>query len=245
MRISSKTWLSVAIAGLLMSSALTGEAHAVSITIDATDRGWYNDIGTHYPTELNYGVGNAGLDTVRNWFVFDLSAVTGTITAAELRLFNPTGGFISGDSSEDYDLFDVSTDIADLRAGGSGLTGIYADLGTGDTYGGRIVTTDHNNTDIVISLNSAFLSAANATSGQIAIGGAITTLDGNVATNEVLFAFTDSGILSETQLVLDVTPVPEPALVLDVTPVPEPATLLLLGSGLVGLGVISRRRRRH
>lgn len=242
MSIFIKTWLSIGIAALLMCWAFAGEARAQT-TIVADDTGWYDNTGEHTASNVGYIVGNCGeliacgasRPEVRDFFVFDLSSVTGTIIAAELQLVNPSGGFSSGDASEDYDVFDVSTSIATLLAGGSGLTGIYADLGTGTTYGGKTVSSADNGTTVVVPLNAAFVSAANATSGQIAVGGAITTLDGDTSNIEIMFGA--AGGPSNTQLVLTIEGEEVPALSL-------PGVVLFLLLALVAIPVIRQLRAR-
>ncbi|MFO0815773.1 MAG: S8 family serine peptidase [Gemmatales bacterium] len=167
---------------------------------DATDSGWYNSTGFHDPINENYIVGQASSTLqYRDWFVFDVPVATGPITAARLELYNPSStvndgnGYISPDASETYALYDVTTPVSTLRAGGSGLTGIYDDLGTGVSYGSVTVTAASNGTFIVINLNAAGIAAVSAAQGgQLAMGGALTTLGGSATQH--LYAYTRNGM---------------------------------------------------
>lgn len=178
----------------LREGATTG---TTSVTIDATDRGYYSATGNHDPANDNYYAGYNGSqfgNTFRNFFVFDLPGAT--VLSATLYLWNPSNGHYSLDPSETYSLFDVSTSIAALRAGGSGLSGIYNDLGSGTSYGSVTVTSASNGTYISIPLNSSFPNAANG--GSIALGGAITTLSGS--SDQDAFFGTGGGYTFDTQL---------------------------------------------
>ncbi len=215
-------------------------ASASAVTIDATDRGWYNSAGDHSPELLNYLTGDcrgskcsAGtslqVEEFRSFFVFDLSAVTGPIAAATLRLENPGSfpGFSSDEGSETYRVSDVSTSIAALIAGTAGLPA-FADLGSGTVFGSFDATTEINGALVEIDLNSAAIDAMNLAPGLFAFGGALTTLNG-FADEETVFAFSDAGILSDTQL--------------DLVLIPEPNTSVLLAAGLAVLGALGRRQR--
>ncbi len=219
--------------------------NAAAITIDATDRGWYGDNGVHNTSVLNYLAGdcdggtcvagtNTGIDDFRNFFVFDLSGVTGPITAATLILHNTDGttqfpnfvGFFSDVGSETYLVNEVSTSIASLIAGTGGVAA-FTDLGIGATFGTFTATSAANGTFVEINLNSAAIAAMNLASGLFAFGGSITTLNG-FPDEETLFAFSDAGNLSDTQL--------------ELTVVPEPSTALLLAAGISLLGALRGRR---
>ncbi len=80
-----------------------------------------------------------------------------------------------------------------------------------------------------IELNSAAIDAMNLASGLFAFGGTVTTLN-SVADEETLLAFSDAGILSDTQL--------------ELTVVPEPGAALLLAAGVALLGALCTRRIR-
>jgi hypothetical protein len=173
---------------------------APAMEIAAIDSGWYADSGYHNPSVTNYLVGRCGLPNCnpplvfRNFFVFDLAAVSGPIMAASLIVENPTvAGYNSSDPLETWTVFDVSTSIPTLRSGGSGLTGIYDDLGSGTTYGDAVVNS--SSSLVQIDLNCAALSALNAAAGgQFAFGGAITTLSGSDA-SEWVFGASDGPAL--------------------------------------------------
>ncbi len=198
------------------------QEEASALTFDSVDQGQYNMAGDHSFPNTNYVAGNvAGTspDVLRNFFVFDLSSVSGNITSAELRLFNPNFGFQSVDPSEDYALFDVTTPASTLvgtLGRNLGRADIFADLGTGIGYGVTTVTTADNGSTVVVPLNASFVAAATATSGLLAIGGAVTTLDGSINTGELIFGFSGN----PGQLVLNV---------------PEPSAPLLLVVGLAGI----------
>ncbi len=169
-------------------------------TFDAIDFGRYDSTGFHNPANTNYVTGQIGGAEFRNWFVFDLAAVNRSITSAELRLFNPANGFVSPDPTETYAVFDVTTSISTLRAGGSGLTAIFGDLGSGVSFGAQTVSSADNGRAVVIQLNSAALAALNASRGsQVAVGGALTTLSGPA--DQLLFGFSGVAGLAR-QLVL-------------------------------------------
>jgi hypothetical protein len=227
-----RTSLCVALAGV----CLAGTSRATIITINATDRGQYDDSGSHTPSNLNYVVGDDEDESYilhRNFFVFDLSGVTQPIVSAQLSLYNPyidefNTGYDSTDATETYAVYDVSTGIASLTDGTAGV-GAYTDLGSGTSYGSYVASAADNGTFVTFSLNAAGLSALNSATGLFAIGGALTTLD---AFNNIEYLFGFSGNnLADTQLILETA---------SASGVPEPSVIALLGFG--GLLLWKRRQ---
>ena len=116
-----------------------------------------------------------------------------------MKLFNPANGYSSTDSTETYNLRDVSTPLATLRASGSGLgSAIFDDLGTGTLYGQANISSTSNNSIVSIPLTS--VSAVNASiGGMFALGGSLSTIDPFQGQT----VFTGSGLPQHTrQLVL-------------------------------------------
>ncbi len=174
-------------------------------TVEAADRGWYQEAGTHGPTNTNYLTGFADDGTseqaFRSFFVFSIPALAPgeTILSAELRLDNPNGGYVSPDATETLQFHQVSTPIGTLTAG-TGGTAAYTDLGDGTVFGSRTVSGADDGTAIVVPLNSAFISQVTAAAGsQLAVGGQLTTLARTPGIVEGIFAFSNAG---PTQLVL-------------------------------------------
>lgn len=233
-----------AAAHVLAAIALAWTAGAqADTTLQAVGGGWFSNTGEHIEFNDNYVVGG-GLDgyTRNNYFLFDLSGVGGTVTAATLRIYNPSApaspgfpfGYTSADPTETYALFDVSTAFFDTPLpGGNYVAGygigslagqaIFSDLGSGASYGATTVSLADNGHFVEISLNAAGLAALNASGGLFAVGGAITTLDGLV-NKESLFV---SAFLSSVGPNV-------PQLVISSVPEPSASLLLLAGLGLVG-----------
>lgn len=174
------------------------------VTLNAVASGFYNGTGTH--TAGNYAVGWFATNPsgeIRDYFVFDLTNVSGTVIAAYLRLSTAPEGSVrygSEDPSESFTLFAVTTPIATLTAG-SGGTAAFTDLGAGTTYG-SVVATKTLDATIDVSLNGSGVAFLQANRQPVAIGGAITTL-AKGATSEFLFNATSAALTR--QLVITTT----------------------------------------
>jgi hypothetical protein len=214
-------WLVAALA-LLVGGA--GQTMAGTVNVSNSDSGWYDDTGFHDSTNKNYISGFAGAPDHHDYFVFDLSGITGNVTGAQLQLFNPgdpNDGYNGpSGSSITYSVFDVSTSISNLESDNIGATGIFNDLGSGTSYGSVSVSAASNGTTVTITFNSAGLSAIqSAEGGSFAVGGALAS----PGTEQFIFGF--SHFDADNRLVITTNPFATP------TTTPEPASLTLLGLG--------------
>jgi hypothetical protein len=143
-------------------------AYAATITLNATASGFYHSNGTFFASG-NYAVGwypaSSPPGELRDYFVFDLSGVSGVITAATLRAQNPATGYSSPDPSETWSIFDVSTNLTTLTSGAGGV-GAFNDLGTGTGYGSVTVNLSSNSTNVDVLLNASGLAFLNSAIGR-------------------------------------------------------------------------------
>jgi PEP-CTERM motif len=156
-----------------------------AFTLQATDTGWYFQTGFHNPGNNNYIVGDCTScgrsGSYNNYFVFDLSQITATITSAVLDVGNGNG-YVAGVLST-YSLFDVSAPVSslDVSRNDGDATGIsiFNDFESGTLFGSRSITSVVQNSQVQTTLNSDAIAALNrARGGQWAIGG--TLRPGNV-----------------------------------------------------------------
>lgn len=209
----------------LCAAAVCSTSAIATTVINWSDSGSYDDTGAHRKTTTNYVAGPCFIcqgppgTQYHNFFVFDTSAVQGTVTSGILRL---RPGYVAADGI--YSLFDVSTPIPVLLAGGLGLLSVYDDLGSGTSYGSASVLTSQSmSRDFVdVVLNEDAIKAINANRGLFALGGSFAA-----------DAHAFGGTYTDEQRQLR----------LETIDVPEPPSIGLLGAGLALLATLRRRRK--
>lgn len=176
----------------------------ITAVLSATDSGRYTSAGFHNPAVTDY---RAIVGGTRNFFVFDLSALPASRVIASATLHLDVGVVTQGGfGGISYVLHDVSTPVAALVAGGSGLVGTYNDLGSGTALSDVIsIAPEDQGTVRSISLLPAGVAALQAArGGLIALGGDPSGLGGNQA-----FSGTD---LSGVQLAIELAPLALPSI---------------------------------
>ena len=171
------------------------------MTFGATDSGWYSASGFHDPDNNNYFAGYSASSAAefRNWFVFDLPVFTAPVASATLRLATFDARF---SSNAIFELHHVSTSLAMLTNGGSGLTNIFGDLGDGAVFGTGVVSGGQGNSFISIPLNSNALATISSSFGQrFAIGGRLASLLPGSTNDHTLFGYS-YGSQTNVQLTL-------------------------------------------
>jgi hypothetical protein len=230
------------LAGLAVSAA--SPVFAQSATLNVSRFGIYESFGafSHSPNTGSlprYDVGSPAQGVeARNYFVFDLSTVSFTVTSATLRIFSPSVPQ-SSNASDTLNIRNVSTPLNTLinSPEGTGAYGpIFTDLGDGTIYGTRTLNpatiAAGTSVDILLTGAIADINAANASADRrFGVGGQITTLN-----NPPTLYFSGGTFPPNAQLLLQGTASSAAA--------PEPAALTLLALGLTLRGIARRRAAR-
>lgn len=116
------------------------------------------------------GIG-APLEDQRNYHAFDLSDLSGSVSGATLRIGADVDAYDSSAPFETVGLFAVDPGAA---------ANVFADLGTGDSYGKFDTSAADDSSYIDIPLNAAAIADLNAAVGigSWSVGGALLTIDG-------------------------------------------------------------------
>lgn len=166
---------------ILIGGLLFGQNGSSPATVTATDSGCFGSNGQSAASSANphfdnYAVGWDPVDfgtavVLRDFFVFNLANVSGTISTATLDLYMPASeGYLSYESSEPYQLTSSSTTAANimgvLPAGSSAGEAIFNTLGTGTVFASITVSASNEGTTVHIPLNAAGLAFLNSNEGQ-------------------------------------------------------------------------------
>jgi hypothetical protein len=144
--------------------------NATAITL--TDSGWYTSIGENQPTNTNYIISTDYYGRAFNdFFVIDLSGVSGPITSATL-----TVNAFFANSSQLVTFYDYTGSVSSLLDGTGGVAA-FNDLGSGAVYGQLALSPSDNYTYVSVTLSSAALTDINAAisnnQSTFVIGGSI------------------------------------------------------------------------
>ncbi len=189
---------------------------------DNTSSGWYDQTGLNDSGNLNYYSGD--LDgQLNDYFTFDLSGVSGTIVSAT---FNVYSWYVSGTGT--YSIY--TTDLTPSQVGGgcSGCGATYDDLTSGSLIGSINVAPANINSVLTIDFDAAGLSWLTANEGMgIVLGGSEPEPLGSY--NAV---FSDSHFVASNNLTITTA----------ASAVPEPVSILLLGSAVLAVIAVTRKK---
>jgi hypothetical protein len=224
------------IATLLLLINCFWQIDAGAITLTATNTGAYSGPGGSGSLgrsgDQNYIAGWFAMPNpafeYRDFFVFDLSGVTGAITGAQLHVLKPFPD-TSPNPTDTFSLFDVSTDIPTL-IGSSGSISIFSDLGSGNVYGSTDYVPSAGNVIVSIDLNAtAILAMNNALGSEFALGGAVQNFVGGRSFQTIF-----GGSAGPNGVTLMIT----------TAEVPEPTSFSLLAAAAMALVAVWNRRMR-
>jgi hypothetical protein len=157
------------------------------------------------------------------------TALTGAISVPDFGTFvTPTGNVY----------FDLTNVLAGIGSSSTSACGVNAPVGSVCTPSGSPFTLTQYNGSVGIQLQldgTAYMSTRNGTSQAVAI---FTTQDitvQGVTIGEILNDVANGGFASSYSATFDAVPVSN---------TPEPASLLLMGVGLLGAGIIARKKVR-
>jgi hypothetical protein len=238
-------------ASALFSFYQFSNAPAGATTLNTIDRGWYVDTDSfqrhdyHQPGNDNYITGQIGRSDYHDFFTFDLTGVTGTITSATLHLFElsgtgfASGGFVTTQASETFQAFIYTGNVSTLSVGGS-VPGTYNGLVSGTLAGSVSISAANGGTFVDVSLNAAAIAALTSGEGGLfAFGGDLLGVPDGQLTQRTVFANSsvdDVGAPDgNTQLILTTT---------SSSATPVPGALLLFVSGLGAFGFLGWRRKK-
>jgi len=220
---------------LAVVAVIPGPTNAATLAIPV-DVGFVSTSDGSYITDGLSAVVGVNSSTFRRGWFFDLSSLTEDIIAAEL-IVTISGPHSNNnvDPTERIDLYAVSATRQQLIDGDtfsgtppSPLDIFFDDFGSGVFYGSLVVdTSSSTGTLVTASLDSSAIGAINdAAGGDFAIGFVLGTLDSGTSREFV-----------------GVTGSPSQHTLMLTTAIPEPSTLTLAALGMLGLGMVRRRRR--
>jgi hypothetical protein len=225
-------------AALLATTALASAAvitQTASFGPSKTNWGTSGTSGTDYvPSQvLNFAGFNPSLGTLTGVSIVATESLTGSLDITNN----------GASSSEVTSTIENTEEVAGLpgvpdvtkkkyQATGTDSTGYSADLGSGKSSASGPLSATTSTTIAVTTDLSAYEAAWSADVGDL---GQVLT---SAADGDGSATYTDNG-----EVKLTVTYTYTPSQTSPPPPVPEPASLALLGSGLMGMGVLRRRRK--
>jgi|GEM_PF-4283831 len=136
------------------------------VTLSTSGQGWWNDTTGHTVGNTNYIVGSIGGATYHDYFSLDTGSLAGaTITGVSLNIDAAQGSGAAGFGpvqNVTYGFFDVFTSISDLENLSGPDAGIFADLGSGTSYGSYVESTGLSGGTLHLSLNADGITALQA-----------------------------------------------------------------------------------
>jgi hypothetical protein len=216
------------VAALSVAVSASGAA-ATSVTVASYASGYYQNTGGT-PSAGSTNIIEDG--TRNNYFAFDLSGISGTVTGAKLTILGGNGFFSFNNTTPgtvSYSIYDATTNISALTGHTAGASA-FTDLGSGSVYGSTSFavtsTTFGAMPALEIDLAGGLNDLALALGGLFALGGG-SNLTGNQG-----FLWISSSFNPAAQLTLEVSQTP------------LPAALPLFATVLGGGGLAAWRRRR-